>query len=97
MEPLVNKPETLFMAKKRGFANVPKNELDAVKAEVDRLAAEIQAGRNARGFTQEQLAERLGVSLTTIAYLETGRRMPSLPTLIRLAKILKKHVSLMDK
>jgi transcriptional regulator with XRE-family HTH domain len=45
--------------------------------------------RNARGLTQEQVAEKAGVSKNYITMLETGtRKSPSLPVLKRLAKAL---------
>lgn len=45
--------------------------------------------REARGWTQEFLAEKVGVSRNTIAPLEIGNRRPSLNLLERLAKALK--------
>jgi transcriptional regulator with XRE-family HTH domain len=49
----------------------------------------IKALRNERGLTQEQVAEKAGVSKNYITILETGsRKSPSLPGLKRLAKAL---------
>ena len=45
--------------------------------------------RQARGLTQRQLAEMLGVKGSHVAYLETGRRRPSLALLKRLADVLE--------
>ncbi len=44
--------------------------------------------RVARGLTQEQLAERMGAKPTIVARLETGKCMPRLSTLERVAKAL---------
>lgn len=44
--------------------------------------------RKARGLTQQQLAEKLDVSLVSIAYIETGKRWPRLATLHRVADCL---------
>lgn len=41
--------------------------------------------RKSRGLTQQQLAERLEVSLVSIGYIETGKRWPRLVTLHRIA------------
>ncbi len=40
------------------------------------------------GFTQRELAAKLGVKAAHIAYLESGRRRPSLSLLVRLADVL---------
>ena len=44
--------------------------------------------RKARGLTQQQLAEKLDVSLVSIAYIETGKRWPRLATLHRIVDCL---------
>jgi putative transcriptional regulator len=48
---------------------------------------QIAALRNARGWTQGDLALRAEVSRQTINAIETGRFDPSLPTAFRLARI----------
>lgn len=48
--------------------------------------------REERGWTQEFLAERVGVSRNTIARIEIGNRRPSLDLLERLAKALRVKV-----
>ena len=45
--------------------------------------------RKTRGLTQRQLAEMLGVKGSHIAYLESGRRKPSLALLKHLADVLE--------
>jgi transcriptional regulator with XRE-family HTH domain len=52
------------------------------------MAARLKAIRERRGLTQEQLAEKSGVSRTYLARLETGRQDPTLSTLEKLAKAL---------
>jgi DNA-binding XRE family transcriptional regulator len=49
------------------------------------LARELIAARVRAGLTQEQLAERMGTTQSVIARLESGRRMPGVRTLERLA------------
>ena len=46
----------------------------------------IRRRREAFGYTQRDLARLVGVQASHIAYLETGRRLPSLGLLVRLAK-----------
>lgn len=48
----------------------------------------IQREREARGLTQEQLAERAGVHWTTVGKIERGRQIPSVALLAALAKAL---------
>ena len=48
----------------------------------------LQKRRHALGMTQRELAERLGVKGAHVAYLEGGRRRPSLGLLGRIAEVL---------
>ncbi|KVD19153.1 XRE family transcriptional regulator [Burkholderia ubonensis] len=50
------------------------------------VARELVAARARAGLTQEQVAERMRTPHSTIAYMESGRTMPSLRTLFRYAK-----------
>jgi putative transcriptional regulator len=47
----------------------------------------LRALREARGWTQAAVADRLGVSRQTVNALETGRYDPSLPLAFRLAAL----------
>ena len=47
--------------------------------------------RELRGLSQEKLAERIGVSLTFISHIETGRKCPSFETLELLGVALGVH------
>jgi transcriptional regulator with XRE-family HTH domain len=44
--------------------------------------------RKSKGFTQESLAEKAGVTALTVSYIEQGRQWPRIATLIKLAKSL---------
>ena len=48
--------------------------------------------RAERGWTQAQLAEKLGVSRQTIIAIETGRYDPSLPLAFSIADVFKRPV-----
>lgn len=48
----------------------------------------LQKARKNAGYTQQELAEKLGVSVRTITNWEAGDRSPSLEALVTLAKIL---------
>jgi transcriptional regulator with XRE-family HTH domain len=47
--------------------------------------------RHDGGLTQEQLAEKVGLSVLTIAGIEQGRRWARLSTLHKIAKALNVH------
>jgi transcriptional regulator with XRE-family HTH domain len=49
--------------------------------------------RKARNITQQQLAEDIGVSVVTIAYVETGKQWVRPKTLSNIAKSLKVSAS----
>lgn len=49
--------------------------------------------RKSRGVTQQQLAERVSMSVVAIAYIETGKRWARLGTLNKIANSLKVEVS----
>lgn len=48
----------------------------------------LQKARKAAGFTQEQLAKKLGVNRATISKYETGEISPSVDQLIKISNIL---------
>ena len=56
------------------------------------IGSNIQSRRRAIGLTQEQLAERSGVSRVTINRIERGKLNPSMKTLSRLARAMGKQV-----
>lgn len=45
--------------------------------------------RKMRGITQQELAEKVGMSVVAIAYIETGKRWARLGTLDKIANSLK--------
>lgn len=49
--------------------------------------------RKSKGVTQQQLAERTGMSVVAIAYIETGKRWARLGTLSKIAKSLKVDIA----
>lgn len=54
-----------------------------------KLGKRIRKLRRQLDLTQEQLAERVGVSTTHVGLVETGKRRASLKTLQKIAKVLK--------
>jgi transcriptional regulator with XRE-family HTH domain len=57
-----------------------------------KLARTIQRLRKERQITQEQLAERLNVSQSWLARIETGREIPNLRRLQQIAQALEVKV-----
>jgi len=56
------------------------------------LGQNVSIRRNSRGWTQEKLAEKAGVSKNTISDIESGDKFARAGTLIRLAKIFETEV-----
>lgn len=58
-----------------------------------RLGQRIAERRKSLGWTQDQLAERLGVDAETVSRFERGVTVPALVTLDRLVRVLKTSVA----
>ena len=52
-----------------------------------KLGKKIKELRIAQGLTQQQLADRLGVSKSVVSYYESGVRYPSYEVLVRIAYV----------
>ncbi len=52
------------------------------------LGRHIQKLRKEKGLTQEQLAERAGLALTSIAYIEAGYNFPAFETMYKISQVL---------
>ena len=52
------------------------------------LGKRIKEIRKKSNYTQEQLSEAIGIDITTLSGIESGRHFPSLVTLEKIAKIL---------
>lgn len=57
----------------------------ARRAEAVKFGAVVRRLREEQGLTQEQLAERSGVSATYIGFIERGDNVPTLTILLQLA------------
>ena len=53
-----------------------------------KLGRSIRKIRKAKGLTQEQLAEKIGTSTPWIGHIETGREVPNLTMLQKIAHAL---------
>ena len=60
---------------------------------IKRFGKNIRIHREAAGFTQEQLAEKLDISCGSLSRIETGRQFVTQTTLENLSKALKVSVS----
>ncbi|CAH1224173.1 HTH-type transcriptional regulator SinR [Paenibacillus plantiphilus] len=56
--------------------------------EYDQLAQRVRAFRKLKGYTQQELAERLGVSVAVLGSLERGTRRPDPKLLERISSTL---------
>ena len=78
--------KSLASVKKKMLADREvRGAYDALDEEFS-LARELIAARVRAGFTQAELAERMGTTQSAIARLESGAQMPSVKTLLRFAK-----------
>lgn len=57
------------------------------------LGEKVQRLRKSEGYTQEKLAEHIGISRTHMGHIEQGRKSPSLEIIDKIAKKLKVKVS----
>lgn len=53
----------------------------------DTVRNQVREMRTGRGWTQEQLAERVGVSRQSINSIERNRYVPSLPLALKFARV----------
>lgn len=68
-------------------------EIDRVgPSELRGLGAHLSGARRARGWSQADLAARCGLSQVQISYLESGRRLPTLDQVIRIARALDRSI-----
>ena len=56
---------------------------------MQRVAANVQRIRQEKGFTQQALADRIGIQRVYVAKIEGGVKTPSLQMLEKFAKALK--------
>jgi DNA-binding XRE family transcriptional regulator len=61
---------------------------------VNPLAAHLRERRFELGLTQSEVADAAGTSHTYISGLETGKRMPTIPVLIRVLAVLDEELRL---
>ena len=61
--------------------------------DIEKISSLIKTKRKEKGFTQEELANKLGVTEKAISRWETGRGTPDISLLIPLSKELKIEVS----
>jgi putative transcriptional regulator len=52
----------------------------------------VRSLRTERGWTQAELAEKLGVSRNSVNAIETGRYEPSLGLALKIARLFGEHV-----
>lgn len=78
--------KSLDSVKKKMFADHEVRTAYAALEHEFELARELIAARVRAGFTQAQLARRMGTTQSAIARLESGAQLPSVKTLLRFAK-----------
>ena len=56
------------------------------------MQSRVRELREAQGWSQGELAERLAVSRQTVNAIETGKYDPSLPLAFRIARLFKRRI-----
>jgi transcriptional regulator with XRE-family HTH domain len=59
------------------------------RPEAEKFGAIVRALREEQGLTQDQLAERAGVSATYIGFIERGDNVPTLTVILQIASALE--------
>jgi len=80
--------DAAFALLMEGMRGGRKDEPNGEQLGEQGLHGEICAARRRRGWTQEELARRTGTTQSAIARLESGRALPRMRTLRRLAEAL---------
>ena len=62
-----------------------------------RIGEEIRKNRNAKGMTQDELSEKIGISRNYVSDLENDRYMPSVKTLSKIAVVLQMDLNFLLK
>ncbi|MBL4871155.1 MAG: helix-turn-helix domain-containing protein [Robiginitomaculum sp.] len=63
---------------------------------MDNIGDQIRSARKEKGWTQTDLAKKIGVSFTTVAAWEQGKNEPKLPSLVMLTNVLKTKFQFSD-
>ena len=84
-EPLRRTNAVEFVARTATSVGTPPNSVDRATQLRHRLGARIRALRDARGLTQEMIADRIEATQKYVSQLECGQRSPSWETLVALA------------
>lgn len=58
------------------------------------LGKRIQKARKISGMTQEDLADKVGISRAYMGYIEQGRNAPSLEVLNKIARVLRISINI---
>ena len=70
------------------YKDKPQPDAESPAARAERIGARVRDIRTARGMTSTQLAERSGMQRPNLSRLESGKHVPSLETLERIAEAL---------
>jgi DNA-binding XRE family transcriptional regulator len=81
----------------KGLEGATPKEVKEIESELQSIGSAIQTYRQKAKISQEKLAEILDVNVNTIKYIEQGRRLPSLPMLIRICSKINLKLQLLPK
>ncbi len=78
-------------------SNYPKLAEKYVRSELKKISGTIQKHRKELGLTQESFAEKLDISVTTVRFIEQGRRVPSVELLIYILRELNLEIDIQSR
>ena len=73
---------------------IPSKYKKEITDDLEKLAATIQNKRESLGYTQESLAEKLEIGVSTLKHIEQRIRFPSLPLLHYICRVLELKIKI---
>lgn len=88
------KPKTITLTQFKKQFNKDQNKLIKENVKYYDLLAKFRKIREAKGLTQEELADMADINRTTLSKIETGERNATVSTLLRLAQAMDMNLEL---
>lgn len=81
----------------KGLEGASAADIREIRRTLNKFSSILRDRRERLGLTQEAFAERVNVNVNTVKYIEQGRRIASLPMILRLARALDLDLKLLDE
>ncbi|MBK7889621.1 MAG: helix-turn-helix transcriptional regulator [Bdellovibrionales bacterium] len=80
----------------KGLEGASTADIREIRRTLNKFSSILRDRRERLGLTQEAFAERVNVNVNTVKYIEQGRRIASLPMILRLARALDLDLKLLE-